>query len=373
MNTSAVYQTQMDLYKLDSKGRIRILTIIAKDDKLIQESGLIDGKKVKHEKVCKAKNVGKSNETTPEEQAIAEANALVTKKLKERYYRTQDQAKADVVKLPMLAKAHNKVKKPFYELKDIVALQPKLDGIRCLITYDPETKQANAISRKNRPFENIEHILTYIESTLEDCNEKIIFDGELYVHGKTFQEITKLVKNKPNFIGNVEYHIYDIIDEELDYISRLNKLTNLFTYTEDNGIIYLVDTYLHKTNDSELSKQHDIYISKGYEGMMIRNPESKYKVNGRSDDLLKYKTFKDIALTIIDITPNDARPTQGTVWVEYNGQKQKVGNKLSHEDAEDLLNNKTQYIGKTGEIRYFEETDDGKLRFPHFHGIRIDK
>ena len=98
-----------------------------------------------------------------------------------------------------------------------------------------------------------------------------------------------------------------------------------------------------------------------------------YKVNGRSSNLLKYKKFFDVSLPIIDITPNDATPEHGTVWVEYKGQKTKCGMKLSHADREEILRNKENYIGKIAEIRYFEETDDGLIRFPVYHGIRLDK
>jgi hypothetical protein len=39
-----------------------------------------------------------------------------------------------------------------------------------------------------------------------------------------------------------------------------------------------------------------------------------------------------------------------------------------------LWANRAKYIGiETAEIRYFEETDKGALRFPVFHGFRIDK
>ena len=42
----------MNLYKLDSKGKLRVLEITSSNGNLIQESGLYDGKKVKHSKLC---------------------------------------------------------------------------------------------------------------------------------------------------------------------------------------------------------------------------------------------------------------------------------------------------------------------------------
>ena len=65
----------MILYKKDTKGKIRFLKIWADSGNLYQESGVLNGKSVIHTKVCNAKNIGKSNETTPEEQAKSESES----------------------------------------------------------------------------------------------------------------------------------------------------------------------------------------------------------------------------------------------------------------------------------------------------------
>ena len=74
------------LYKKDSKSKIRIWKIWTNNNELIQESGLIDGNLVKHSKVCKSKNIGKSNETTPYGQALLEMESSYKSKLTEGYY-----------------------------------------------------------------------------------------------------------------------------------------------------------------------------------------------------------------------------------------------------------------------------------------------
>jgi hypothetical protein len=47
--------------------------------------------------------------------------------------------------------------------------------------------------------------------------------------------------------------------------------------------------------------------------------------------------------------------------------------KFSHAEREQILIDKSDYIGKPGEIRFFEYSEDGIPRFPVFHGVRIDK
>ena len=259
-------------------------------------------------------------------------------------------------------------KKDKLEDHKTIGVQPKLDGIRCLITY--KDGEISAISRENVPFTTIDYILDEIKEQL-DLNDRvthIILDGELYLHGYTFQEVTKLVKNKPGKI-KAKFYCYDTVATQTfkDRSFLINYLIGNLDYVE------MVRTEEIPNTDEDLEARYTKYIEEGYEGMMVRVLSSFYKVNGRSADLLKYKKFIDIALPIEDITPNDANPSHGTVWVDFNGNRQKTGAKLSHADREDLLTNKDDYIGETAEIRYFEETDEGLMRFPVYHGIRIDK
>jgi len=363
------------IYKKDTKGKIRYLEISTDSDELVQTSGMLNTTSpVEHRKTCTPKNVGKVNETTGAEQALAQAKSLYTKKIREGYFDSVHEALTIEVIKPMLAKDYAKEK---HKLKGKrIALQSKLDGVRCIIKYDSTTKQATAKTRENVEITTIDHILRQVELVLNG-QEDVIVDGELYTHGNTFQENTKLVKNDwTEATEPIEYCMYDIVDksEDLTFEERFEKLVYLFG--RPNPMLSIVMTsYLDDTDDREklITATYAQNIDWGYEGLMIRVAGSKYKVNGRSSDLLKYKEFVDTALEIVDVTPNTANPKHGTVWVKFNGHLQKTGSKISHADREELLTNKDDYIGKTAEIRYFEETDEGKMRFAYYHGVRIDK
>lgn len=359
------------LYRKDSKGKIRSLEIKTDGYKLIQISGLLDGKKVTHEKVCVPKNVGKANETTPEEQALSQAESLYTKKIREGYFDTAEEAENNKVLKPMLAKSYDDHSKKIGD-DEVVIAQPKLDGIRCVVRYDAAEDTFTATTRELVPITTIPHILEdlrlyYEMNNLAEEYEDYIWDGELYVHGLTFQEVTKLVKNDYDPKNPVQYHIYDTINTTKTCKERLDELLGYITC---GSLVHVPYVLLQKDG---LDEYYRTQFGNGYEGIMVRVLNALYKVNGRSADLLKYKKFYDIALPIVDITPSDARPDHGTVWVEYKGAHQKTGSKLSFDGRADLLTNKAAYIGKTAEIRYFEETDTGKLRFAYFHGLRFDK
>lgn len=344
----------MDLYKLDSKGKLRILKVTTDCSTLKREAGLVYGALTVHTKVCVAKNTGKANETSPEAQAELQAEALIEKKLREGYFKTSEEALTNLIILPQLAKDF------FKESKKVVFPcygQPKLDGMRGL------GKEKLLKSRKNLPIETLDHI----KGALDGISEFI--DGELYAHGKTFQENMKLIKKyRPGATEKVVYHVYDMISDR-PFFERYREAARLI---QGRPNIELVPTVV-LNNLTMLKAYHEQCVSEGYEGCMVRWGSAGYKVNGRSSNLLKYKLFFDVALPIVDITPNDADPTHGTVWVEYKGMRTKTGARLSHKERQDLLTNRDKYIGQIAEIRYFEETDAGLLRFPVFVGFRLDK
>ena len=247
-------------------------------------------------------------------------------------------------------KKEKKVQFPCY-------VQPKLDGMRGL------GNDGKLISRANKEIITLKHI----QNDLEGFEEYI--DGELYAHGLTFQENMKIIKKyREGQTENVKYHVYDMISDK-PFIERYNELKTLVFGLPNIEVVPLVEI----NSPTELEEYYGKFMSEGYEGIMIRWGTDGYKVNGRSDNLLKYKKFFDVAVPIVDITPNDAIPTHGTIWIEYNGKVVKTGARLSHEEREDILTNKEEYIGKTAEVRYFETTDDGSLRFPVFCGVRLDK
>ena len=108
---------------------------------------------------------------------------------------------------------------------DKVFMQPKLDGVRCVIQCEwPTTMQpvVKAYSRTGKEWKNIDHILFNLKPWFA-LNPNIILDGELYNHDlkDDFEKIISLVrKQKPDDIDALEsadlvqFHCYDIIDSK---------------------------------------------------------------------------------------------------------------------------------------------------------------
>jgi len=341
-------------YKKDSKGRIRVTHFKVEGSDIITMSGLLNGKLKETVIPCKPKNIGRSNETTAEQQALLELESRYKKKLDEGHFPTLDEAENSKVLLPMLAHSV-KLNKLVYP----VIVSPKLDGMRAM------GNNTKIISRKGKEVNTLPHIV------LPDTNGAWL-DGELYAHGKDFQTNMSLIKKyRKGLTEDVKYHVYDIYipNGEHSYIERHKELSKLCCGIDNVEVV----PYKLADSEEELIAVHKEYLSLGYEGTMVRVNGVPYELNKRSHSLLKYKDFIDEVYEIIDIVPNDKTPTHGTIVCELGGITFKCGMKMSHEAREEMLLNRDSYIGKQAEVRFFEYSNNGVPRFPVCVGIRNDK
>jgi len=347
------------IFKKDSKEKFRFLTISTEGNKIIQVSGLVDSPNpVTNISECRGKNTGKANETTAEEQAVAEATAKIKKKLEEGYYESIEEAEAGDLVLPMLAKDFVK------EEKKVVYpafAQPKLDGMRGL-------KYKLALtSRKAKAITTMAHISEELRGV------HYIFDGELYAHGDNFQRNMELIKKyREGESEKVKYHVYDLVLCDIPFAQRYEVLKAIIEEHQPEHI-ELVPTIV-VNNKEELLEVHRQFLEQGYEGTMVRHGDEGYGINKRSSSLLKFKDFEDIACTIVDVQPSEKRPDQGIfICALEDGRTFGCGMRFSHEQRAEFLTNKEDYIGQTAEVRFFEYSTDGIPRFPVCVGLRLDK
>lgn len=330
------------------------------------------------------KNIGKVNSTTPYTQAISEARSKWIKKRDiEKYYTESktEESKTDEPKaqlrenlLPMLAHDFKKHKtKVIYP----AMVQCKLDGFRCI--YNTTTGQ---ISTRTGKEYNIIKQSGKLYEELQKLPKGLILDGELYTNKLNFEVLGVLRKTKQLTkeelinLQKIEYHIYDIINIE-DTFEQRNKKIQELDLSSFEKLIY-VDTFLVK-NEEEIKEYHTKFLESGFEGLMVRNKHSLYKIKQRSSDLLKYKDFEDAEFEIIDYTfeKNIGQIDENlVVWIiavpaienSVTKIKVKVRPKGSFEERKELykmcVENFDQFKSRNLWTSFFEYTRDGSLRFP---------
>ena len=258
-------------------------------------------------------------------------------------------------------------------------IQPKLDGVRCVIQYENMglEYEVKAYSRTGKEWKNIDHILFNLAPWFQ-LNPNIILDGELYNHNlkDDFEKIISLVrKTKPTdearveSAENVEFHCYDIIDETMTFEERNDFILQ---NVPRNHCIKHVETRL-TPDDHDAKLTHGINLANGYEGSIIRlNTEYQCK---RSHSLRKFKDFSDAEAYIVGYEEGKGKRT-GTIgkfiMQDEDGNKFGCppGKGYNYEDMKEMLNNVHEYMGQTATFTYFERTKAGSYRHPLFKCIR---
>jgi len=366
------------LYTIDSADRVRVWDICLADIHLqgagiLYRDGLENGKlKDWMFKASKPMNIGKSNETTAEQQAALMMDAEIGIKLRNNYFHTEEEARSNKLFLPMLAE---KYEKRAAKLTYPLYVQPKFDGSRANIYYSQVEDRVVMMSRTGKEVVSCPHI---VEALTEYCtaNPTHIIDGELYNHDlkDNFEELMSLSrKTKPTAKDLEEsarmlklyvYDMYNTAVPDLTFEVRITGLNSQLTFSIP--CIELADTTI-VISDAQLTAMEEHYLADGYEGIMVRVPNSVYKVDGRSADLLKKKIFTDEEFEIVDILEGDAvwKGCAKTVIIKLpDGRTQGAGLKGDFATNQTRLLTKEQYIGKLATVCYFGKTNDGLLRFP---------
>lgn len=359
------------LYKTDSKGKVRIIDIEVEDNKFRTISGLEDGKLVTSDwTVCTPKNIGKTNETTSAEQALAEATASHDKKLKEHYTLDKTIALSGDRKYFEVMLATDKDKIKDYPSFPYIA-DYKLDGMRLTVSSE------KACSRKGTDVPAASHIVKIVKS-LCDSDKGLTLDGELYNHSlkNDFEHLMHLARSQSFTIeerkecdSTLQFHIYDVAFEDhiLENASALTRkeLVKQYVALLDNPSIVEVHSEL-VNNQEELDAFEMKALSLGYEGVILRHPDMPY-IHKRTKYLIKVKQFITEEFIITDIVEGEGNRSgkAGAIWIQKSsGSKVKCGIRGSHEYCEQLLENRKFYIGKQATVRHFGHTKDDSLRFP---------
>jgi len=360
------------LYHTGKSGALYQCNIWTEGADIVTEYGQVNGKMQIARQTATAKNVGRSNETTPDEQAILEAKAKHKKKLDRTYSLSIEEAQKEIF-LPMLASSFDKRKD---KVNYPVDVQPKLDGVRCMAFWEGDS--VRLMSRGGKEWECSEHIEKQLEGILP---KGWVLDGELYIHGATFQEITKLVKKLRTESVNIEYHVYDVPRTDRDNNGewdehRMEALADfrdsIDSRTEN---ITVVDTYQAKSEDEVYQLQSE-FLEDGYEGAIVREMDGTYKFGYRSNKLLKVKNFMDEEYLITGFTTGVGRFDGCIVWIceTANGDDFKVVPQGTMEERQKTYYNARkdgEGIGELLKVKFFELTDDGIPRFPVGLGIRL--
>lgn len=338
------------LYGLDKSGGVKQWSICADGGYLVIVHGKLGGKlQIKSEEV-KGKNIGRSNETSPAQQAELEAESRYKKQLDKGYRPTKEEL-TELPLLPMLAadylKQGHRIKYPCYA-------SAKLDGVRCLAIRHEDSVELK--SRGGKEY-SVPHIQQALMAAMKVGD---IWDGELYIHGKFLEEIVSAVKKQNENSKDIKFIIFDIVNNE-PYSERLKCVQDM-QLSPNGSLEFLYPQVVFSEED--MKAVHKKYVACGYEGVMLRNSTGVYESGKRSADLQKYKEFFDEEFEIVAVGEDKNGnavlcvfdPTAGETFTVCYGDFEQRKHQLEHW---------REYIGKWLTVKYQTRYKDSKLpQFP---------
>ena len=275
----------------------------------------------------------------------------------------------------MLATDWQKIKKVEYPCY----CEPKLDGVRCLMVVKTEKIEGKTgqhfnvkfLSRGGKHYQGtLGHIAkAVILATAKQPPQEFILDGEIYSDELNFQEIVSAVKaQKPNSL-KLKFRAYDIVSKENQWDRRLSliKLTDAI----NSDLVERIE-WTTVSSEQEVRDYHDLYVSQGYEGAVLRSYKGVYAQGQRSRELLKVKEFDETEFAFMGFEFGQRGVEDLIAVCHVQGTEFRAKMQGSKIQKEELFNSST--ISFDSEmlvtVKHFGYTEDGIPRFPVGKSIR---
>ena len=399
------------LISKDSKGKIRVVEISYEGNEttriytIYRYTGQFEGKMTKQPEIIVDK--GKATRNI-HEQVELQFNALVKGYKDKGYIELENEidnynskelyqllgesptGSNGVVK-PMLAKQADKVTNTKIFDKEWLASR-KIDGLRCIIYLGDDgklhTSSRGATNYDSAMFEILTHPALI---KLFKNNKGLMLDGECYHHGYTLQQINSIARTQKvaKDLEVLQFYWYDIVDLNNPFKSRLAKMKSIAEELKEYGSeIGWKPDRIFKENElriqfvpqvevngwDNMMKLHNDYVSEGWEGLVIRDPKRSYKPNGRTNDMIKIKIYKDDCFKVVDKEAG-LRGSEDMVFIMEmpDGRTFKAKPFGDREQKEEYwINFDKKYKGHIGECKFFYYSDDGIPLQPAFKAFRDD-
>ena len=399
------------LVSKDSKGKIRVVEISYEGNEatriytIYRYTGQFEGKMTKQPEIIVDR--GKATRNI-HEQVELQFNALVKGYKDKGYIELENEidnynseelyklfgdapAGTNGVVKPMLAKQADKVTKTNIFDKKWIASR-KIDGLRCIIYLGDDgklhTSSRGATNYDSAMFEILTHPALI---KLFKNNKGLMLDGECYHHGYTLQQINSIARTQKvaKDLEVLQFYWYDIVDLNNPFKSRLAKMKSIAEELKEYGSeIGWKPDRIFKENElriqfvpqvevngwDNMMKLHNDYVSEGWEGLVIRDPKRPYKPNGRTNDMIKIKVYKDDCFKVIDKEAG-LRGSEDMVFIMEmpDGRTFKAKPFGDREQKEEYwINFDKKYKGHIGECKFFYYSDDGIPLQPAFKAFRDD-
>jgi len=272
---------------------------------------------------------------------------------------------------PMQCKSYNDVALSTFDKEHYCSR--KLDGVRMMVKLQDGVPRTSS-----RGGGDYDIPATYIlqDPFLVDFLKTypdIVLDGELYIHGLPLPYISGLCRKitLEEKHKDLKYYIFDIAIPDVPFEDRLALLEEMQEVFENSDKIVICE-HIKVNCWAAIDKLHDKFVSEGYEGCIIRNPNKDYGFGKRDNRMIKIKQFSEDEFEITGI--NEGLREEDFVFQlkAHNGkpfEAKPIGDRALKQEYRKNINN---LIGKMGTVKFFGFTPYGTPNLPIFKNPRID-
>lgn len=256
------------------------------------------------------KNIGRANETTADEQAAVELQALYQAQLDNcHYHLTRDAAVSSEAIIPRKIKNY---KDHGGKMPRILLSSTKKNGSRACVIGGVLYSKVGRVEEVK-----VEHL----QAALHALSDTATFDAEVYAHGlslqrirsawlkpvKTVKEVAKIKQDYLSKTGKdlpydpnedalqLKFHVFDIPTKLGVFTDRVKLMRELENHVKIGNLghcfefIYPVET----TSREDRLILRDKVVAQGYEGLVHYDPEGGYEFGVRSSNTQKDKPRYD--------------------------------------------------------------------------------
>lgn len=290
---------------------------------------------------------------------------------------------------PQLAKQADKVTNPKIFDKEWL-ISRKLDGVKALFYY-----KDGEIHTASRGGEDYDVATTHLREyppliNFFEANPTVILDGELFVRGKTLQQISGAARMEKNAYDCewLEYWIYDCYDTAEPDIFAIDRWKFLIKELVQNNNIPIYSVITDDTVETpvkllfheyvsgwdNMNKLHDQWVSEGFEGAVITDPTKPYKPGSRCNNLIKIKHYQSEDFKVIGYKLGLRGSEDMTFTCELKDgrtfEAMPCGDRATKAKYVENFDNK--YKGHKAECTFFNYSDDGIPTQPKLRVFRFD-
>lgn len=291
--------------------------------------------------------------------------------------------------LAMLAKTYTG---KIWEKESIMLAQPKINGLRCLITASRNNDMFKPYNLKFQSREGVvwttldnleDYLLSVLPASFVDnmIDEGWAMDGEVYLPGYSVNDINHFVKDATAPENKLlQYWCYDLAIEDMSQENR-----DLIRFNIDNRTqLVCKDEHINNTKrliildsigvwgDAQSVILRDVYLGCGYEGLILRNPNVEYQFGRRRVGYMeKFKSATEGDFKIVDIYKEEKRNLP-ILLCQNDVNDAKFETRLSEtfEVQEAILEHKHSYIGNYVHIHFGERSGIKKVPF-HIKDVKL--